>query len=232
MTRMLQILVAISLVSMLMVTNVAAATSQGLEWGVAEDDKFNYTLTIESENDTISDGVYFEITSLSTIPNTMDNFTDIPITSSTWYWTANDTALSFWSLFLIILPTAIVGGYNVVPIGNYDLLTTLHSDFIGAEEELENVTVTYINNYHYWGVSATWDDEDITMTLETTFLKSDGALATASMSGELEDETVSLSLTRLDLPSEIETLIMSNILYIGIGVGVVIILGAVVCKKN
>lgn len=231
MKRALQALLAFSLVTMLITTNVAAATSQGFEWAVEVDDKYNFTLDFTEGNQSISEGIYFEVGSVPTLPNTIDNITDIPSVSGNFYWTTNDTSIGFLSLIFIF--TLVTGGKIAYPVGNFDLLNTLLTEWHGDTTMLENATFTMVNNYHYWGVSASWEiDEDNSVTLDVTYLKSDGVLAKMIVGGTFEDESISLSVIRLNLPSEIETLIMSNILYIGIGVAAVVILGAVVCKKN
>ncbi len=46
MKRMLQSILAMSFVAMFLISPVAAATSEGLEWGVALNDEFTFQFTL------------------------------------------------------------------------------------------------------------------------------------------------------------------------------------------
>ena len=62
MKRTLQILLAISFAAMFLISPVAAATSQGLEWGVALDEEFTYILESTDGDDSFDEGINITIT--------------------------------------------------------------------------------------------------------------------------------------------------------------------------
>ena len=78
MKRALQLVLALSFVGMFLVSPVAAATSQGLEWGVAVGDSYEFTMS--SSEDDLSEGIYLNITDTPTlaIPDPLSDWGDIP----------------------------------------------------------------------------------------------------------------------------------------------------------
>ncbi len=75
----LQILLVALVIGAVLAAPVAAATSQGLEWGVANADRFNFQLTAKSPTETISEGIYIDVVaSPDVIPNVVDVWGDLP----------------------------------------------------------------------------------------------------------------------------------------------------------
>jgi hypothetical protein len=220
MKRALEVLLAISFASMILVSPVAAATSQGLEWGIAVDDQWNFDITSVTEGVTdMSEVIYFEVTGgVSTIPNILDDWNNIPKPTFDISW-ANGTTLG-WSALIFIFYYFVTDSW-VVPIGNYTLLGELYNDHV-----FYNGTV--YNSGSFWGMDLTDDSLGSDMTIHVDYLKDDGMLAHWTVS----TENGTLSMIRQGLPSfDIVGLITDNILIIGVGLGVLILL-AIVCKRR
>jgi len=220
----LQILLVALLIGAVLAAPVAAATSQGLEWGVANGDRFTYQFTLNSDTDHVSEAMYFDVESIpGTIPNIVDQWSDLPILTIGGYW-ENGTSLGLYGLVFIFMFTT--GSGFCVPIGNYTLLSELLLD-----EMTENVTTA--STYYYWTSKYSGQSSGETVTVTTSYLKTDGFLAKYLVTAKNETDTVmDISVVRDGLPSDIVDLVMSNILIIGIGVVVLVIIGAVVCKKR
>ncbi len=231
MKRALQVLVALSIVTMFIVNPVAAATSQGLEWGFAFGDKFDYTLTSTYEEGW-GEGLYLNITAMpsAAIGDPLNTWSSIPEPSLGFWWT-NGSSMGFSAL--IFLGIFLVGGKFAVPIGNFTHIEGLAASVLTGEEIIDEANV--------WGIE--WS-QDINATQEyratATYSKVDGFLADYSLEtwDTAENELVeSIAVQRDDLPSagldlsNITQLLMDNILYVGIGVGVLILL-AIICKKK
>lgn len=221
MKRALQIMFAVSFATMFLVSPVAAATSQGLEWGIAVDDQWNFDITSVVEGVTeMSEVIYFEATGgISTIPNILDNWNNIPKPTFDITW-ANGTSLG-WSSLIFIFYFLVTDSW-VVPIGNFTLLGELYEDHV-----FYNGTI--FNSGSYWGMNLNdFEGFGSEIDIHVDYLKDDGFLAHWTFT------TVngSLSMTRQGLPSlDIVGIITDNILYIGIGLGVLIVL-AIVCKRR
>ena len=216
MKRALQVLFALSFATMFLISPVAAATSQGLEWGIVDGDQWNFDLTSVADGVTEMDEVmYFESTGgLTTIPNILTDWVSLPEPSFDVEW-ANGTSLG-WSALIFIFYMVAVDRW-AVPIGNYTLLGELYEDHV-----LYNGTIYETSSY--WGMDVDYLGE---MDVHVDFLKADGFLAHWTVTVE----NGSMSMVRQGLPSDIIGLITDNILYIGVGVGVLILL-AIVCKKK
>lgn len=226
MKRMLQLLLALSILSIFLISPVAAANSQGLVWGVAVDDEFVYRFSMVDEGETTFDE-RFNVTVVTTpaIPTTLSDWYDIPGCSATSVL-YNGSALT--PEFFILIAMMVVGGYWIVPTGNYSLLG-----------ELANATIwwgnnhTFISDSSYWGIKLSTVSAGITGSLTLQYLKADGVLShfliqsTNSTSGL----TSTYSFVREGLGFNIVGFLTDNILYIGIGIGVLIVL-AVVCKRR
>ena len=218
MKRALQVLFALSFATMFLISPVAAATSQGLEWGIEDGDQWNFDFTSVADGVTEMDEVmYFESTGgLTTIPNILTDWVSLPEPSFDVEW-ANGTSLG-WSALIFIFYMIAVDQW-AVPIGNYTLLGELYEDNV-----FYNGTIYETSSY--WGMDVIIDyfgDLDV----HVDFLKADGFLAHWTVT----TENGTLSMIRQGLPSDIIGLITDNILYIGVGVGVLILL-AIVCKKK
>ncbi|MCK5265588.1 MAG: hypothetical protein KAJ36_00185 [Candidatus Thorarchaeota archaeon] len=216
MKRALQLLLAISFATMFLISPVAAATSQGLEWNIEVSDQWNFDFTSVTDGVTAMDEVlYFESTGgLTTIPNILTDWVSLPEPSFDVEW-ANGTSLGF-SAFIFIFYMVAVDRW-AVPIGNYTLLGELYEDHV-----FYNGTIYETSSY--WGMDVDYLGQ---LDVHVDFLKDDGFLAHWTVT----TENGTLSMIRQGLPSDIIGLITDNILYIGVGVGVLILL-AVVCKKK
>ena len=216
MKRALQLLLAISFATMFLISPVAAATSQGLEWNIEVSDQWNFDFTSVTDGVTAMDEVlYFESTGgLTTIPNILTDWVSLPEPSFDIEW-ANGTSLGF-SAFIFIFYMVAVDRW-AVPIGNYTLLGELYEDHV-----FYNGTIYETSSY--WGMDVDYLGQ---LDVHVDFLKDDGFLAHWTVT----TENGTLSMIRQGLPSDIIGLITDNILYIGVGVGVLILL-AVVCKKK
>lgn len=216
MKRALQILLAISFATMFLISPVAAATSQGLEWFIEDGEQWNFDLTSVADGVTeMSEVLYFESTGgLTTIPNILTDWVSLPEPSFDVEW-ANGTSLG-WSALIFIFYMVAVDRW-AVPIGNYTLLGELYEDNV-----FYNGTIYETSSY--WGMDVDYLGQ---LDVHVDFLKDDGFLAHWTVT----TENGTLSMVRQGLPSDIIGLITDNILYIGVGVGVLILL-AVVCKKK
>jgi hypothetical protein len=212
---------------MLLVVPVAAATSQGLEWGITVGDQWNYDMTMTEEGTvTDSEVIYMEITSRPTIANIINTWLELPASNSmldiTW---ANGTSLG-WSGLLFIFMFFVIDQF-LVPVGNYTFLTELY------ETSIHNATI--FDRGGYWGGEVTdeWSGASYSVTVD--FLKEDGMLAhyivetSNTTSGEVMG---SFEVVRQGLPSfDIVGLIQDNIIIVAAAVGVVLIL-AIVCLRR
>ena len=216
MKRALQVLFALSFATMFLISPVAAATSQGLEWGIEVGDQWNFDFISVTNGVTEMDEVmYFESTGgLTTIPNILTDWVSLPEPSFDVEW-ANGTSLG-WSALIFIFYMVAVDRW-AVPIGNYTLLGELYEDHV-----FYNGTIYETSSY--WGMDTDYLGE---IDVHVDFLKADGFVAHWTVT----TDNGTLSMVRQGLPSDIIGLITDNILYIGVGVGVLILL-AIVCKKK
>lgn len=79
MKRTLQLLFALSFTVMFLISPVAAATSQGLEWGVSLDDQFAYRMVVTDDGpDSMDEGINMTVIEVPpAINDTLDNWTHI-----------------------------------------------------------------------------------------------------------------------------------------------------------
>ncbi|MDF1540856.1 MAG: hypothetical protein P1Q69_18305, partial [Candidatus Thorarchaeota archaeon] len=216
MKRALQVMLAVLVVGMFMVTPVAAATSQGLEWGFVIADRFDYTLT--NTEDDFSEDIYLNVTGMPAlaIPDPIGAWSAIPEPSIGFWW-ANGTSMGLYVLLFIGIIA--VGSKIAVPIGNFTHLQSLVQPVITGE--------TIIDTSNTWGIEWSQDStatEKFVITI--TYAKVDGFLAEYSMETKstLNSSVLeSLSVERDSIPSpglptgDILQLIQDNILYIAIG---------------
>ncbi|TFG27319.1 hypothetical protein EU527_18690, partial [Candidatus Thorarchaeota archaeon] len=143
MKRALQLMLALSIISLFLISPVAAATSQGLEWGIESGDQWNFDFTVKEVNeDDFIEVMYFESTGgLTTIPNILTDWVSIPDPTFDITW-ENGSSIGFYGLIFIFY--FIVSDTFVVPIGNYTLLGELY------EDSLYNGTI--YNSASYWGM--------------------------------------------------------------------------------
>ncbi|RDE11977.1 MAG: hypothetical protein C4K47_09100 [Candidatus Thorarchaeota archaeon] len=233
MKRALQLLIALAISAVFFVSPVAAATNQGLEWAVASGDAFNFHLTSTGvTNMSLNEALYMNITSaMPAIPNSMTTWAEVPYPDVGWWWSSNGTTIGLYGL--LFLGLLALGTPFVLPTGNFTLLGNLIKTYV-----MWNSTTThYANSTLYWGLTYSDTEDDETNTLQVSYLKSDGVLAryVIGSSNSTSHETVSVSFIRDNLPAEgfdIIGFIQQNMLLVGAGVLVIVIIGAVVCMKR
>lgn len=230
MKRALQIMLALALVSMFLMQPVAAATSQGLEWGFASGARFDFTMS--STEDDFTEAMYMNITAMPAlaIPDPLTSWTSIPMPTVGMWW-ANGTTIGLYVLLFFGLIT--VGSRLAVPIGNYSLLESLITPILTGED--------IINTANTWGV--TWGEEENATheyLITGTFAKADGFLAEykiETLLSSTQQVLESITVIRNNIPSGgldldyILDWIQNNLIIVGAAVVIVILL-AVVCKKK
>ncbi|MHA1930274.1 MAG: hypothetical protein ACTSV2_17015 [Candidatus Thorarchaeota archaeon] len=226
MKRALQLILALTIVSIFMISPVAAATSQGFEWGFATGDRFDFTIS-DSETD-LNEGIYLNITAMpaAAIADPITTWFTIPQPTGGTYFDNGTVVPSMYTAFLILL--LFINGKMAVPIGNFTLLQELAAGEMTGEEFVDTTTV--------WGIEYTFaQNATHDYKITNTFSKTDGFLAEFSFEFLLSaDDSVleSFSLVRDAVPSlDIVQLLQDNIILVAAGVGVLIVL-AIVCKKK
>ncbi len=232
MKNALNLLIVFSIIAMFMIMPVAAATSDGLEWGIKVGDRFDYSF--KSSMFAINEDMYMNITSMpaAAIPDPLTSWVGIPdLFAGTGFWWANGTSMGSYSAILILLIA--VGGKIAVPIGNFTHIQSLAAALLTGE--------TFVNEANVWGISwTTHPSSTVDFKITATYAKADGFLAQFKMetinSGNSQVLN-STEITRYNIPgggfdlSSITQMLQDNILYVGIGVGILVIL-AIVCKKR
>ncbi len=226
--RTLQIVIAMSFLAMFLISPVAAATSEGLEWGVALNDEFTFQFKVIEAGETILDeGVNFTVESTPpTIDDPLTNWTNLDYVDVDLVYT-NGSSIGFEGLYL--LGIIIVGGGFAVPIGNFTLLTEL---IMNSIIWTENHTI--VNDGTNWGARMSETDDEMAMQVYVHYLKADGFIAryTLDSTNTTSGESYSVTLIRDGLGLDIIGLLSDNILFVGIGVGAIVIIGAVVCIRR
>ncbi len=228
MKRALQVILALAIVSIFIINPIAAATSQGLEWGFVNGDRFDFTLTDPGAG--INEQMYMDIITMPAlaIPDPLTDWFAIPVPAVGIWW-ANGTTCSYSGIFVGL---GAVGGKKAVPIGNYTHLWALVNVELTGETQEESANVwgikwtVDINSTHEFGVTA-------------TYAKADGFLAEYNyelIQTSNDESTPLVSVTRNNIPSGLDTnyiiqLIQDNMLLAGAGV-VILVLLVVVCKKK
>ena len=94
----------------------------------------------------------------------------------------------------------------------------------------ENTTI--VNDSTNWGVRTTGAEDDMTMQVHIHYLKSDGFLSRYTIEARNTTSNIrsSASLIRDGVGLDIVALLQDNLLYVGIGV--IVILGVVVCIRR
>ena len=181
MKRVSILLILLLLATLLPVVPVIAQTDQGLEWGFTYDDEIHFMMHLNGTGFQIDEEIYLVSNdTLPTIPDSMDNWTDIPYTIMYAYY-ANGTQLGIEILSFVAM-------YNAyLPIGNWTFLTTLAQ----TTHDVKNFTLDP-EDPHFWGYS--WEDDDwvlsgegwtiwsnYTLKVHVDYLKNDGFLANYSV---------------------------------------------------
>lgn len=236
MKRLLQILIAMSLLATILTSPVAAATSQGLSWGVAEDDQFTFMMTFVDEGlETLKEGINVTILNAPpTLNDTLTNWSDIGYSdlNITFY---NGTSIGL--IGFILLGYLSVGGLFFVPIGNFTLLTELAHDSIWWNENC-----TLIDNSLFWGITITEMDGEMEETITAEYLKEDGFTSRYILESTNTTSSVesSVSLIRNNLPElptttgtgfDVVGFITDNALYIGVGIIILLVLVIIVKRR-
>ena len=228
MKRTLQATMAFALVAMFLVSTVSAATSQGLEWGIVVGDQWNFDITSITEGVTeLQEVIYVEVLTRPTIPNIMTSLSQLPLATLNMTW-ANGTSLGWSALIFIYL--AIASPALIYPIGNYTLLGELY-----AADAFYNGTI--FDQGGYWGMNLN-DLEFLggSADIHVDYLKEDGVLAhwtVTTTNTTSSEELGSLTMVRQGLPGfNLIDLLQNNILLIGAGVGVIVVIVAVVFMRR
>ena len=205
-----------------------AASNEGLEWGVAVDDELTYRFVIDDPEDemTLDEGVNITITATPSIPADVLVWGDIPDVSADIVYT-NGTAVGLE--LLVILGIIYAGGHLVVPVGNFT-----HLGVLAQADSWWTENTTLINSGSEWGTQFTASEDDESLYVKTTYLKSDGMLARYQfeITNTTSGQKYGASLIRDGLGFDFMGWIQDNLLIVGIGVGVIVLLGAVVCVKR
>lgn len=176
MNRVSIFVVVLFTMSVVCSTPVIAQTDQGLEWGFASDDIFHFMMHLEGDGLNVHEEIYIQLNdTLPSIPDSMDNWTDIPLVTISAHY-ANGTELGIEVLCFIAM-------YNAhLPIGNWSFLSSLAEDTLN----LENLTLD-AEDIFFWGYS--WEDDNwvlsgedwtiysnYTIQVHVDYLKTDGFL--------------------------------------------------------
>ncbi|MFX1603047.1 MAG: hypothetical protein ACFFCK_06130 [Promethearchaeota archaeon] len=206
MKRASKLVVGLLLAALTCSLPVAAQTNQGFEWGFEWTDEFHFDMYLEGDGMLIDEEIYFQLNeTLPTIPDSMDNWTDIPwVTVNAYY--ANGTKMGIE--VILFLAT-----HNMhVPIGNWPVLTSLYQSTLSVE----NLTMDPENS-NFWGYS--WEDDDwsygwihasegLTLEVHVDYLKADGFLAHYSVESyntSTREKTGELTAYRLGLEPYTDT---------------------------
>jgi hypothetical protein len=169
--------VLLVLATLISAVPVTAQTDQGFEWGFEYDDEIHFMMHLNATGFHIDEEIFLVSNdTLPAIPDSIDNWTDIPYTGIEAYY-ANRTQLGIEILTFVAM-------YNAyVPIGNWALL----SDLAYYRHNVENVTHASVYP-SFWGYR--WEDDDwlladggmtvysnYTINVHVEYLKTDGFLA-------------------------------------------------------
>ena len=219
MKRALELLFTFAIVAFLLMTPVAAATDQGLEWGVQNGDRFDFNMHEDSDGVVTNEALYMIVDSRPSIANGISNWAAVPGVDIDVFW-GNGSSMGFSAL--IFLGIYFVDGEFCFPVGNWTLLTELR----GSDPD-----AALTDSIFFWGFSwrGTFFDPELQVQIGVDYLKSDGFLAhyTVETVNQTSQETIyTASITRQGL------FLQNNILLIGGGVVLVLILAIVCIKKK
>ncbi|NHI88556.1 MAG: hypothetical protein EAX87_03475 [Candidatus Thorarchaeota archaeon] len=229
MKRTLQTVLVMSFLAMILISPVAAATTQGLEWGVAQNDEFTYRLRMVDEGvQTYDEGMNITVTgSTPALSDPLTTWLSIPVVLANMVYTNGTPAIA--EAVVIGFASILVGGVFIVPIGNFSLLADL-----AAAAPWWTVNHTIVSDSAFWGIRLSYMDDDSPSQIYVQYSKSNGVCARFNIesTNSTSHKKSSFSLVRDGLGLDIVQLLQDNILYVGIGVGVIVILGAVVCIRR
>ena len=207
-------------------------TNQNLTWGVAAGDTFEYTLAVYDPEEGMNQEFYVDVQDdIPLIPYSVFRWDQILYPGIDAMW-ANDTSMGLWALVLV------PAGNLILPIGNWSLMSAI----VNTRAAVYDIDIT--DDSYYWGYTYKTPGlhVDETADLVVKYLKSDGALAyykvvvTNTTSGTVAS---SVEVLRQGLPTPPTTSgstwpawLMDNLLYIGIGVGAVVVIALVVCLRR
>ena len=219
MKRALELFFAFAVIAFLLMTPVAAATDQGLAWGVQNGDRFDFNMHEDSDGVVTNEALYMTVDSRPSIANGISNWAAVPGVAIDIFW-ANGSSMGFSAI--IFLGIYFVDGEFCFPVGNWTLLTELR----GSDPD-----ATLSDSIFFWGFSGrgTFFDPELQVQIGVDYLKSDGFLAhyTVETVNQTSQETIyTASITRQGL------FLQNNILLIGGGVVLVLILAIVCIKKK
>lgn len=199
---------------MILINNINASNTQGLEWAIAEGDQFNYSLRF-NQTEPKTEGIwslYVEVEELSAIPSYVTP-TDIVIRSRYLTYWSNGTLFDhhfFWT---------------AVPTGNWSLITEIIDNSPAGPYTVSDSSTEFV-----YSRQVSYDSQNLSS--ETRISKTDGVMnyyktETVNNEGELLNMVEAV---RESLPQIIPGL-DNNLLIIGmVGVGALMVL--VVLKRR
>ncbi len=209
------------LLGFFLIPTALAANSQGLTWGVTEEQEIQYTLhvvlDVSTPYTTTMDETYtiiYTIQHLPTIPDSVDSTMQLVYATGSMTFENGSTIAS--------LPVSSVPvSFLVLPIGNWDHLDTIFKESASGSP----YEITWTNDLSNWGFSYTTDMMgDVTMTL--LFSKSDGAASLIDYALDMGAAgSMEITFTRIGAPMD-----TTMILIIGGGVAAILIIGIVFWK--
>ena len=244
----LKLLLGISLMFLLIISqasNVTAANNQGLEWGLAVDDRLDYDVKIEYHNTTldleIDDEMYVIVIDIPSISDDITSLNQITTFNMnlgyySTYWENGSIMDSLWMHTLHLAPIW------VLPIGNWVLVTQLFVDatptaIIAQDSEIFNSTIEDIPNpgnvqstellksdgaTSSWVYNVTWGSET------TVYVELTRQISTTSTTTTTTTTTTSGTTTGTDLPFGDTTLLI----VIGGAAVVAVVLILVILRKR
>lgn len=159
---------AILLLGFLLPTTAMAANDQGLYWGVSTGQQFNYNVHLVNYEGGLTTNstdfaIVVEVTYLATIPDNLDNITDLVLANTTMKFENGTDATPSFGLMLSLLTedneSFITQVISPIPIGNW----TLYDSFTP-----ENITT--FDNATHWG----YDMSSPGAAIELYYLKTNG----------------------------------------------------------
>lgn len=100
MKRALELLFVFVVIAFLLMTPVAAATDQGLEWDVQDGDRFDFNMHENNDGVVTNEALYMIVTSRPSIANGISNWNAVPGVGVDIFW-ANGSSMGF-SAFIFI----------------------------------------------------------------------------------------------------------------------------------
>ena len=192
-------------------------------------DEFTFQYTVVEEGvTTFSEPVNFTVDSTPTaIADPLTDIINIGYVSLDRVF-RNGTAINF-IYTLLLFGVIFAGGFYVVPTGNFTLLGELLMDSLFWTEN-----TTLVNDGTKWGVRVDSATSDLILDLDVHYLKADGFISyySIAVTNKTSGIASSAKLVRDGTGLDIVGLLTDNILYVGIAVGVIVILGAVVCMRR